>query len=415
MMKKQTLYWRLTICAAIISVALASAAIFLSLRIPGNLTIQEGERLNISIPLLSSVVDIKNKGFNLEQSNDIISLTASKEGSYDIGFSILGLPVKNATLNVIKPCEVIPGGNTIGIKLYLKGVLVVGLSELVSENGLVSPVREGGLRAGDIITHVNGGKVLGGNDLSKRIQDAGGESVRLTIERDNKKMDKTIKPVYQEELREYKIGAWVKDSTAGIGTLTFTTAEGFAALGHGISDADTGTRLVIEEGSITGCDVTSVVKGEKGAPGELKGVFKNDVKGEILLNSDNGIYGNIETSGISHEPVPIATCSQVQEGAASIYSNVDGNRVESFSIEIVKVMPQSKNSSKGMVIKITDERLLALTGGIVQGMSGSPIIQNGALVGAVTHVFVNDPTKGYGVLAEWMIESLEKAKTDVLY
>ena len=287
---------------------------------------------------------------------------------------------------------------------------MVGIAEFYDGGAIVSPAREGGIYKGDIITHVNGKAVTTSSALEKQIRECGSSEIKLTIKRDGKKLDKKITAFYSKDTKDYKIGTWVKDSTAGIGTLTFVKGNNFAALGHGISDADTGTRILIDEGEITGCIVTSITKGERGIPGELKGVFKSNIDGEIYKNSDEGIYGSIEKDNMSATAVETVPAALVREGAAKILTNAVDGTMKSYDAEIVKVMPHTQNKTKCMVIRITDQSLIEKTGGIVQGMSGSPIIQNGKLAGAVTHVFVNDPTRGYGIFIENMLAEAEKIK-----
>jgi stage IV sporulation protein B len=229
--------------------------------------------------------------------------------------------------------------------------------------------------------------------------------VHLKVARDEEVFETDITPMISND-GYYRIGIWVRDSTAGIGTLTFYNPEdnSFAALGHAITDCDTGTVLTVSCGDLVGCEILSVKKGEHGTPGELSGQFENKNLGKILKNNDFGIYGKIKNSNVLQaKPMRVATRFQIKQGPATILCDVDGNGVKSYDIEITKVSTSSKVDNKGIVLKITDNDLLSKTGGIVQGMSGSPIIQNDMIVGAVTHVFVNDPTRGYGIFIENML------------
>lgn len=305
--------------------------------------------------------------------------------------------------------QAIPGGNTIGLKLYLDGLLVVGLSDITSAGEAYSPGKQGGVLKGDRITHCNGERIENVRQYSNIIQECGSGNVILTIVRNDDVIQKTVTPVFYDDAGEYKTGIWVRDSAAGIGTVTFMLSDGsFAALGHGISDVDTEQIIAISKSQVTGSSITSVIKGSSGAPGELRGIFDDSSKGEVYLNAQNGIYGHLSKNSLSAQPMNIAKEAEVYEGQACILSNIDGNDIEEFQIEIQRVMRYHNSDGKCMIIKVTDESLLARTGGIVQGMSGSPIIQDGKIVGAVTHVFLNDPTKGYGIFAERMLVALEK-------
>ena len=229
-----------------------------------------------------------------------------------------------------------------------------------------------------------------------------------------------IRAVRSVEDNRYHLGLWVRDNTAGIGTLTFYDPESnvFAALGHGITDIDTGTLMSVSTGEILESEILDIKKGRQGIPGELRGVFvENENKlGEITSNTQSGIYGRLYENSLARLPqkaYPIGVRSQVQTGKASILANVDGKKVEEFEILIEKINRQNTNGTKGMIIRIVDPKLLEMTGGIVQGMSGSPIIQNGVLVGAVTHVLVNDPTRGYGIFIEFMLKNIDKTLAEL--
>ena len=307
--------------------------------------------------------------------------------------------------------SVIPGGKSIGVTLCTDGVMVVNVAELEAADGSrQSPAAAAGIKPGDLIKSFNGHPVCGVDDLTDAVSDSGGAKSSITLSRDGKAVETLIYPVASHDDGNLKIGVWVKDAASGIGTLTFYDPEThvFAALGHGICDSETGRVIPSSGGNILSSTIVSVKKGKRGAPGELKGVFTENrsVLGKIAKNNGCGIFGKASDDfSAGGEPVPIASKSKVRTGAAYILANVEGNRVESYKIEILRVMPQASPNPKGMVLKITDSALLEKTGGIVQGMSGCPIIQDGKLVGAVTHVFVNDPTRGYGIFAEWMLEN----------
>ncbi len=226
--------------------------------------------------------------------------------------------------------------------------------------------------------------------------------------RDGKTNTVQIEPVYSPADKAYKLGVWVRDSIQGIGTVTFFDEETnrFGALGHGIYDVDTGGLMSLKQGHITSAQLTDIVKGEKGVPGELEGfIAADEVLGDITKNTEIGIFGDAKTAAFTGDSYPIGVQTEVEENKATILSNIAGDTVIPYEIEIEQVNHFAKDNNKGMVIHVTDERLLEQTGGIVQGMSGSPIMQNGKLIGAVTHVFVNDPTRGYGIFIENMLNA----------
>ena len=299
----------------------------------------------------------------------------------------------------------VPVGKTVGIKLFADGVMVVALSEL-SETS-VSPASQAGLRDGDIITTVNSVEITSAEQFIKSVTDCNGNGLDVTYTRDGEEYSTVIKPVMAKN-GEYKIGAWIRDSMAGIGTVTFyDPATGvFGALGHGINDVDTGILMPLQKGSIMRSSVAAVNKGSAGEPGELRGEFEltKDL-GSLYTNSDVGVFGvvydNNEWQGTA---VPVAKSEEIVAGDATILANTSGESVCEYQIEILKVDTECTNN-RNMLIKITDERLISETSGIVQGMSGSPILQDGKIIGAVTHVLVNDPQMGYGVFIENMLDA----------
>lgn len=337
-------------------------------------------------------------------------------GNYEGTVKFLGaIPIKNIDVNVIKQTKVIPCGNSIGVKLYTDGLLVVGIADFECTNGkMVSPCKNKNIKEGDIILKVNSIAPKRISELSEVISNSDGKVI-LELKRGDEIITQSITLKASKADGNYKLGLLVRDSAAGIGTLTFydPSTKVFGALGHGISDADTGKLLPVASGEILPSTIISVEKGISGRPGELRGSFVGDKKiGSVNLNCDCGLYGNLDTVLSTNylNAVEIANKSEVIAGEAQIISNVSGNQVEKYDILITKVSHQTSSDTKGMVIKITDQRLLDMTGGIVQGMSGSPIIQNEKLVGAVTHVFVNDPTKGYGIFIENMLAEAERIK-----
>ncbi|EKQ58222.1 MULTISPECIES: SpoIVB peptidase [unclassified Clostridium] len=333
-----------------------------------------------------------------------------KDDQYEIKF--LGMiPLKSLQIQKIRDLELYPGGNPIGVRVNSEGVLIVGYSDIVINNKKEeSPGKAGGLEIGDIILKVNGEEMENSLDLLKTIKECDKEDVKVDILRNGENFTKVIH-LKKENNKDYKIGLWIRDSTAGVGTLTFYDAKSkkFGALGHPITDCDTNEPFLIKKGDVLESSIISVRKGEKGSPGELKGIFLNEQKptGNIEKNTQSGIFGEIKNSVVlnkSIKPLKVGFRDEITTGKAKIITTIDESGPQEFDIEIEKLLNQSTAGSKSMVIKITDQKLLEKTGGIVQGMSGSPIIQNGKIVGAVTHVLINKPDTGYGIYIEWMLQ-----------
>ena len=304
--------------------------------------------------------------------------------------------------------EVIPMGRAVGIKLFSDGVLVVGLSGVETENGSAAPGKDCGLKAGDIITHINGSEVDTIEQVQKVLSEQGEQTLTIQAQRSSRHLQLTAQAVENKQ-GVPQLGVWLRDSMAGIGTMTFYDPDSgaFGALGHGVNDTDTATLIPLEEGSIMPAEVSEVKKGLSGEPGELHGRFDltKDL-GTLSANTTRGIFGTAQGMELPEgaQAMKIAARSEVKVGKAAILSNVRGDRVELFDVELVMV-DRDSDGNRNMLLKVTDPELLELTGGIVQGMSGSPIIQDGKLVGAVTHVLVNDPTRGYGIFIENMLNA----------
>ncbi|MDD3243421.1 MAG: SpoIVB peptidase [Eubacteriales bacterium] len=336
-------------------------------------------------------------------------------GSTEVELKLFGVvPVKKIGVVVSPQKMLVPGGQSIGVAMQTDGVLVVGRSDIITRDDQVtSPARDSDLRPGDVILQVNGRDVQNSEHLGRLVEElAGEEPLTLTIEREDERRELSIRPLQEKQYGGWKLGVWVRDSTAGVGTLTYYDPDtgGFGALGHAITDLDTGSLLPVKQGEVLYSTILDVQVGQKGTPGELKGYFSSqDAKvGSIEKNTRFGIYGKAGQalrSEVYEQPIPIAPRSAVHTGAAQILSTVDGDGVKAYDVQIIKVNRQNEASAKGLVIEVTDPALLKKTGGIVQGMSGSPILQDGCLVGAVTHVFINDPTKGHGIFIEWMLET----------
>lgn len=343
-------------------------------------------------------------------SNNIF-MKNTKINKDKLQIKLLGLiPVKSVSVSKINDLEVYPGGINVGIKLSTKGVLVVGHSEIQSVEGKIeSPAKTSGIELGDVLIKINGEEIQSSKDLSKKVKGLNKSKISVDYLRNGNVESKEID--LEKENNEYKLGLWVRDSTAGIGTLTFydKNTSIFGALGHPITDGDTNKPFTISDGDLLNSSVISVRKGEKGSPGELKGLFVNEKESlaKIQKNTESGIFGEAKvdlTNTVFDKPLKVGFRNEIVEGPAQIITTIDENGPKMYDIEIIKILPQEEPGPKSMVIKVTDEKLLETTGGIVQGMSGSPIIQNDKLVGAVTHVLINKPDVGYGIYIEWMLK-----------
>jgi len=299
------------------------------------------------------------------------------------------------------------GGDVFGIKMYADGIIVIGIDSVTTENGNASPAEKAGIRTGDVITHINSERVTSATEMTDMLEKSGGNEMILTVERNDEILNLRLLPVLST-VGKYKAGIWVRDSSAGIGTITFYDDEraSFAGLGHGVCDIDTGKIMPLSDGQAVKARVNGYYKSSEGNPGELCGIFSNESLGSLRANLESGIFGSLDYPSGAKQ-IAIALESEVHEGKAKMVATIDSSGPRYYDIEIIKVYPSSDRSTRNMIIKVTDSELIEKTGGIVQGMSGSPIIQNSMLVGAVTHVFVNEPSQGYGIFASRMAESLD--------
>lgn len=382
------------------------------------LILGQEENFDFSVPMEASIMGEEAAGvLYINQKpleEDVIdidlqnpfSVSSETLGEYEILLKLFGIiPIKEISLEVIEELEVIPGGDVIGLQIETDGILVLGTGAVTLKDGTTVEPAKGILKSGDYIVGING-KL--GVTREEFIDSIGVERLNLTIKRNEELVQIEIQPV-QDYSGKYKLGAWIRTDAQGIGTITYVTSNGkFGALGHGITDVDTGLLMDIDGGKLFDAEVLSVVKGKNGTPGELIGIIRQSgisQIGEIEENCSKGIYGQVRL-GIAdgEKAVPIALKQDIELGAATILCQVD-SEVKEYDIEIERIELGRTNDNKGLVIRITDENLLKKTGGIVQGMSGSPIMQNGKLIGAVTHVLVNDPTRGYGIFIENMLEN----------
>jgi stage IV sporulation protein B len=383
------------------------------IQIPNKITMFEGQGIHFqsSIPV-NAVVKGNEPSVGIDTENGAVALNGKKSGESQVVLELAGIPIKQVNVDVIPEYKVYPGGQSIGVKLNTLGVLVVGHHQVETVEGKQSPGEIAGIQVGDIITKINGETIEQMSDVAPFVQNAGktGAPLDVVITRDKKTIETKLVPLKDKQDSTFRIGLYIRDSAAGIGTMTFydPITMKYGALGHVISDMDTKKPIVVQDGQIVRSTVTSIEKGSNGVPGEKLARFSNDRSsiGDITRNSPFGIFGTLHQeiqNGIMDKALPIALSHEVKEGPAKILTVVNEDKVEEFDVEVISSIPQKFPATKGMVIKITDPVLLEKTGGIVQGMSGSPIIQNGKVIGAVTHVFVNDPTSGYGVHIEWML------------
>ena len=367
-------------------------------RIPDEMTITEYDEINVGKTYVCQA--LVNYG-----AEDVSPVETEYSTSVKL-FNIF--PIKSAKVKVSRRKYVVPGGNAFGIRLYTKGVMIIRIDGVTTQSGNVSPGKAAGLKEGDMIISVDGVDVYRNRELSAIFASSGGKTLKLEIERDSKKKEINFTPVLCSEDSTYKGGLWIRDSTAGIGTVTWydRTNGIFAGLGHAVCDADTGEIMPLSGGDAVEAEIKGCYKGTNGSAGELCGVFSSGSIGSLYINGETGVYGIMDSFDADDKVVPVALRQEVKTGAAQIICTVDDTGAEYYNIEIRKIFDGTDNQ-RNMVIKVTDPVLLEKTGGIVQGMSGSPILQNGMLVGAVTHVFVDDPTEGYAIFAQNMTETAQ--------
>ncbi len=381
--------------------------------LPSKISVISGkeETLSFDLPVTGTIRHKDNQetamAINLYEP---ITLKADEITSYDLELELFGIfALKDVELEIVEGKELIPAGIPIGIYLETEGVMIVDVGEVESSQGVEAPARYI-LRQGDYILGVNGESIDKKSELMEKIADCEGEDLVLTVKRENQVFDAKITPVLNRE-GVYQAGIWIKDNVQGIGTLTYVDSLGsFGALGHGIHDSDTGKVVEIDDGSLYVTEIISVTKGKSGEPGELTGVIDYNqryVLGDIYSNTDCGIFGSCNSKLMEqineYESLPIGYKHEVELGPAQVVCSVDGTR-RFYDIEITAMHYDTQVENKGLEISVTDEELLSLTGGIVQGMSGASIVQGGKVIGAVTHVLIRDSSRGYGIFIEDMLE-----------
>ena len=365
------------------------------------ITLSNLEQLNEN-NLLGNFVETK-------LTEDIWTTSGVKEKKTSLVIKLFGfIPIKKTTVVVCDDKSVYLGGVPLGFSVTTKGVIVVGTNSVVSNSKQKNNTK---LTSGDIVTKINGVDIFNVEDIKKQLSQSNGQDVNVTFIRDDKEQKTTLTPILDSQTNEYKLGIWIRNDAQGIGTLTFVTEENeFGALGHAITDFETGVEIPVNDGNIYPCTMLGITKGTKGKAGELRCLFVQGSmsNGDIDKNTSCGVFGEItndENIVDKNLSCPIASRLLVRVGKAKIISSVSGIR-EEYDIEIIKTYNQHSSSDKSFIFRVKDKRLLELTGGIVQGMSGSPIVQDGKLIGAVTHVFLYDPTKGYGVYSDWMLNEV---------
>lgn len=407
--------WRRRLCgvfASAVAVLALSPQIGMVAQLPDQMVLHTGSVAEIPISMaVSAGIDAPGSVVAAEPSGSgSLRLTAASEGEANLTFRLLGiLPVGSMKVSVQPERWLVPGGQSVGVAINTDGLVVVGASDL----GVTpSPARLAGIKTGDVIQTVDGETVTSAAALSAHLQD--GVENRYEILRDGEVLTYDIAPALDERDGAWRLGVWVRDSTAGVGTLTFYDPQSsqFGALGHAITDVDTGVLMPVGEGAIYENSVVNITRSQEGTPGELTGDFfcTDHALGDVLNNSDYGIFGTADAplkSDVYPDGLPIASRSEVHTGAATLLTTIDGEGVREYDCEITRISDREALTTRSMVVRITDPELIEQTGGIVQGMSGSPLIQDGKIIGAVTHVMVNDPTMGYGIFIENMLEAVD--------
>ncbi len=400
--------------------AAATAALMLSpqlgalQRLPDEVMLGAGTAWEL--PVSSAVKVAATNGAEIDaDAAGGLTLRAGDAGEGELTFSLLGLlPIRTVKLSVQPRRVLVPGGQSVGVALRTGGVVVVGNSDL---GKTPSPARLAGLKSGDVIKSVDGARVTGAQQLAASIAD--GEVARLEVLRNGSVVECDVTPARDERDGQYRLGAWVRDSTAGVGTLTYYDPEsgGFGALGHAITDVDTGVVMPVGEGGLYNNRVVAVKPSREGAPGELTGDFLGETEalGQVTGNTESGIFGTADApieNALYPEGLPVADRTQIHTGAASLITTIDAGVPREYACEVVRLSEAANPGARAMVIRVTDPALISRTGGIVQGMSGSPILQDGFIIGAVTHVMVNDPEMGYGILIETMLKQGDAQQGD---
>ena len=382
--------------------------------LPDELVVFEGEAIFMKTLL---GLNIKLNDETIETSSNSSQSLTKQAGKSTLEVSLFdSINIKNVNVDVLPKTTVIPVGNIAGVKLYTNGVLVVGMSEIEGyDNKKYKPYENKGIKEGDTIVKIDEKLINSTEDLIETVNNSQGRDIKVQYIHQEETKECSISPVKTSN-SQYKLGLWVRDSAAGVGTVSFyePTSKTFGALGHGITDIDTNELINIASGEFVTTRILNITKGESGNPGKIQGTVENQTNiGKIYKNSKFGIYGkvdNISSLNIDmSKEMEVALREEIKTGKARILCSLDNQQPQEYEIEIEKINKENNYDNKSMQIKITDQKLLEKTGGIIQGMSGSPVIQNGKFVGAVTHVLVNDPTKGYAVFGDIMLKQSKNA------
>ena len=419
--RRLKIYRAMLVALLVISCAFLTGMVcyYIDSSIPSVINVRAGEEesFRLGIPAKADIVSVSEGGkSNIpEGAVDIdlsrtVTMKMDAQSSYQMQVKLFGfLPVKQVGIRVIEDQELIPVGTPIGIYIETDGVLVVGTGEFQGEGGVSCSPGKNIVKSGDYIRKVNGTAVEKKDEVIKMVEESGGNPVVLTVERNGETIEVAIQP-QKDESGKNKIGVWVRDNAQGVGTMTYIDSHGnFGALGHGINDVDTSTLMRVDGGTLYETSIIDIKKGTVGNPGEMTGLIvysDSHILGTITKNSTQGIFGSCNSKALAlgtRDALPIGLKQEIQRGAAQILCTVDGT-TKYYDIEVTEIHLDHDNVNRGIELKVTDPDLLELTGGIVQGMSGSPIIQNGKIIGAVTHVLVQDSSRGYGIFIENMLE-----------
>lgn len=406
--------------------AIVFASVLLCTFLSLNPTLQQIAQLPVfqetsqrTLPQLTGILSsfIVTEEAKAAEEEALMVTNSSNPEILQVTYKLFGLiPLKSSSIQVMPKLMLLPGGHSIGVSLQAKGVMVVGQAAVQNQEGIVVyPAKEAGIQVGDLILKIDGQEMHTDQEVANAIHRGGQKQgfAEILISHNGQQVLKKVTTVYCPETQRYRIGLYVRNEAAGVGTLTFYDPRSgkYGALGHVINDVDTNQRIDILNGNIVASTIYAIEKGKRGHPGEKIGSFVTQSKfsGNIEKNTVSGIFGSLEgevTNPYFKNPIPVGWEGEIKEGPAKIYTVIEGERIEEFDVQIERIM-RNRTDSKNMVIKVTDPELLEKTGGIIQGMSGSPIIQDGKLVGAVTHVFVNDASRGYGVFIQNMLKDAE--------
>lgn len=401
MQKFLNVFFKIVACIALIisTIIMSTVSYFYSI-MPSNFNVIEGDDFNL--PSLEAVTSN-----NMVDYNKVSFVNKSKGSRETIKLKLFNIiPIKTTHVKVIEQPNLVAGGTPFGIKLFTRGVMVVDINDVQSDKGIVNPAKLAGIVKGDVVLSIDSIEIISNEQVAQIIENCNGRSLPVTLKRDSKTIKTMITPVVSSIDGKFKSGIWVRDSSAGIGTVTYYMQDdlSFAGLGHGICDVDTGKIMPLNSGDVCEVSINSVSKGKAGTPGELRGSFaSNESIGTLKLNNEAGIFGVLMEAPNNFNNIKLRLKQNIKEGQAKIICTLDSSGPKEYSINIDKIDLNPRTMTKNMMITVTDSELLSKTGGIVQGMSGSPILQDGELVGAVTHVFVNNPQKGYGIFAENML------------